>query len=253
MGSSSNAPHIYASSYWASYLAESKPCRFPRFGTGADGPKRPMSLRVNLEHLKKLQQLSESDDASLPSLLRVAWGLLLRCYTGLDDVCFGYQEIGRSPVGNERPEISGPSNGMPVARFTVNEMLSVADTFEKAKGEYVSGLPFQISVPSGTTKDSCLSERELFDTAVVFRSFSNTATSNNTIITSQTLNVVLSEKVCTRAYPRRPNCPPSYSDTQVTVQDTPARQESQWQPHHFHGMVELPHVHGASSERCEHI
>lgn len=217
MGSSLKSPHTDASSYWASYLAESEPCQFPRLGTSVDGPKRPMSLRVNLEQLQKLQQLSVSDEAALPSLLRVAWGLLLRCYTGLDDVCFGYQGTGPGTAGNERPRISRPLNETPVARFTVDDMVSVGDTFEKAKGEYISGLPYQNSVPSSTTKDSWLSGRQLFDTAVVLRSFSNATASKNTIVTSQPLNEVFPQEVCTRASPKHPCCLPSYSDTSYST------------------------------------
>jgi hypothetical protein len=200
MESSSKASHTDAFTYWTSYLADSEPCQFPRLRTSVDGPNRPMSFRVNPENLQKLQQLSVSDEAALPTLLRVAWGLLLRCYTGLDEVCFGYQEIGPGTWGKE----FGPLNGMPITRFAADDMVSVADKLETVKGEYISGLPFQTLIPSGTIKYAWSSERQLFDTAVVLRSLSNTAASNNTVAISQPLNVVLPEEVGTRASPRHP-------------------------------------------------
>jgi hypothetical protein len=217
MESSLSAPHTDASRYWASYLAESEPCQFPRLGAGIDGSKRAMSIRVNLEHLQRLQQLAVSEEAALPSLLRVAWGLLLRCYTGLDDVCFGYQEPGTGTAGNERPRISASINGMPAARFTVDGMVSVADALERVKGEYISGLPHQNSAPSSTTKDSWWSEHQLFDTAVVLRRSSNATASKNTIVTSQPLNEALSQEVCTRASPKHPYCLFSRSDTNYSA------------------------------------
>ena len=128
---------------------------------------------------------------------------------------------------------------MSVARFTVDDMVSVADTLEKARGEYISGLPHQDSLRSGTAEDSRSSQRQLFDTAVVLRRSSNTAAST-TIVTSQPLNVVLHKEVCTSASTRYPFL------TQVAVQHTPAHQAFQWQPYHLSGMVELLHVHGAS-------
>ena len=238
MGSSLKAPQIDASNYWASYRAESEPCQFPRLGPSVDGPKRSMSLRVHSEHVQRLPQLSASDGAALPSLLRVAWSLLLRCYTGLDDVCFGYQETGLANVGDGNPRISKPLNGMLVARLRVDDTVSVIDTLEKAKREYISGLPYQSSVPSGTTEDSPLSGRQLFDTAVVLRSSPNIAASNKTIVTSQPLNVVLPKEVCVSASPSHP-ADYFHLLTQIIVQDTPAHQAFQWQLHHVSGMVEL--------------
>jgi hypothetical protein len=211
------SPQSDASSYWASYLAELEPCEFPRLGASINGPRRPMSLRVNLEHVQRLQKLSVSDEAALPSLLRVAWGLLLRCYTGLDDVCFGYQETGTGTAGNERPRSSALANGTPAARFTVDDMMSVADTLERVKGEYISGLPYLKSAPSRTAKNSRWSEHQPFDTAVVLRRFSNATASNNSIVTSQPLNEALSQEVCARGFPEYPYCLPSYSDTSYST------------------------------------
>ncbi len=193
------ASHPNTSRHWA--------CQFPHLGTSRDGPKRPMSLRVNVECLQQLQQLCGSDVVALPSLLHVAWGLLLRCYTGLDHVCFGYQETGPGTLGQEYPRTSGLPNEMRAVRFAVDDMMSVADTLEKAKGEYISGFPCLNSVLSGTTKDSQSSERQLLDTAVVLRNLSNSAAPNSTGLTFQPLNMVSLEEVCTRV----PQCLPSYA------------------------------------------
>lgn len=213
MESSHEDPHAHASSYWASYLAKSEPCLFPRLRTSVDGPKRSMSLRVNLESLQELRQFSGSEEAALPSLLHVAWGLLLRCYTGLDDVCFGYRETGSGTAGNERPRMSAPLKGMPVARLTVNDMSSVADTLGKAKGEYISGLPYQSSAPFDTTNESWSSTRQLFDTVVELRSFSNPPAFNNIGVSLPSLNVVFSEEVCIGSSLRHLGCLLAYADT----------------------------------------
>lgn len=200
MAPNSKESHPDNAAYWA--------CQFPRLGTGDGRSKRSMSLRVTLEHGQKLQQLSVSDEAALPSLLRVAWALLLRCYTGLDHVCFGYQETGPGTVGINGPPISGPLNGMHVAHFTMDDMVSVADTLEKAKGECISGLPHQNLVPSGRTRDPGSSDSQLFDTAVVLRNFSDSAARNDTGVTLQPLKMVSLEEVCTRSFPETSPTPP---------------------------------------------
>lgn len=186
-----------ASSYWSTYLAESEPCQFPRLGSGLTGPKRPISLRVNVEQQQKLQQLSVSDETSLPSLLRTAWGLVLRCYSGQDDVSFGYQQSGTCNSANGEPAPSNNSPPMLVARFILDETMSLAKALEKSRGEYVSGLLYQSSVPSNAIKNS---ERQLFDTAVVLRAFSNTAVSNNNTTFHRPLHVLLPDEVSIGAF-----------------------------------------------------
>lgn len=81
-----------AREYWAGYLADARPSHFPRFDGDTHSPKRPLSIKVPLDHLPDGQKLSVEDGARWPVLLRAAWGLLLRCYAGSEDVCFGYLE-----------------------------------------------------------------------------------------------------------------------------------------------------------------
>lgn len=182
-----------ARSFWSTYLAECEPCQLPRLGGGLTGPKRPMSLRVNVEQKEKMQQVLASDEASFAALLRAAWGLLLRCYTGQDDVCFGYQEFGASYTVKEEPALSNTSpEGMPVARLILDGTMSLAKTLEKSRGEYVSALPYPSSVSSAIVRNS---ERQLFDTAVVLRSFSNTAASNTNTKLHGHFNAKLTEEV----------------------------------------------------------
>jgi hypothetical protein len=199
-----------SSSYWTTYLAESEPCQFPRLGAAVSGPKRHMSIRVPLEQQQKLQQLASSasssslspsslNQAALPSLLRTAWGLLLRCYTGQDDVCFGYQELETTVSSSSLSNSQSSSPCMPVARFVLDESMSLAKILDQSKNDYVSALPhWDLSPPQ--------SHRQLFDTAVVLRDLSNTTigvvnNDNNTISNSSAaiqrrpLNT-LPEEVC---------------------------------------------------------
>lgn len=148
-----------------------------------------MSLRVDLEHMQKLRQLPADDEAALPSLLRTAWGLVLRCYTGLDDVCFAYQEARPGSTVNERLRYDPHVNGVPFARVTVGDGLSIGATLAKIKDEYLSDLPYQASPPVGAT------DIQLFDTAVVLRRIPRTSTAPNPHSTPQPLSAVLPQEV----------------------------------------------------------
>lgn len=74
-------------------------CHFPATGRQTDGVKRPLSVRVELQHLDLVQQLLAQNDGNeaLAAVVRAAWAVLLRCYTGLNEVCFGFAEVGGAP------------------------------------------------------------------------------------------------------------------------------------------------------------
>lgn len=80
--------------FWKVHLRGCKPCLFPVLRTPADG--KPMvtncELGVSVEDLDAYcRRLAVKKTA----LLRLAWGLVLKNYTGSKHVCFGYRHTGR--------------------------------------------------------------------------------------------------------------------------------------------------------------
>jgi hypothetical protein len=69
-------------------------CQFPATGRPSGGLKRPLSVRLELQHPEHLQELFAQGAESLSAAVVAAWALTLRCYTGLDEVCFGFEEVG---------------------------------------------------------------------------------------------------------------------------------------------------------------
>ena len=80
------------------------PCRFPRFNRSVTdtvgGKGRVSSARVTVQQAEKLIALSKTDPDEFGALLRAAWALLLRCYTGQDDVSFGFCAGGDDPCSS---------------------------------------------------------------------------------------------------------------------------------------------------------
>jgi hypothetical protein len=135
------------------------PCRFPPFSRPAKDAAaacRPIaSARVAVEQTETLLELSTTDSDKLGAVLRTAWALLLRCYTGQDDVSFGFQ-------------CDGNDSGEPViARFLLDDSATVAETVGRAKTALTGHLPV-------ATEHVRSRDRPLFDTAVVMWGFTKT-------------------------------------------------------------------------------
>lgn len=74
--------------FWKEYLADIEPCNFPLISQEARG--KPRSTRTLNKQTHQLHAFSKMSGVSVEILLQIVWGLVLRCYTGSDDVCFGY-------------------------------------------------------------------------------------------------------------------------------------------------------------------
>jgi hypothetical protein len=116
----------------ASEHAQVHSCQFPCLGRGSGSDqKRPLSVRVELQHPELLQKLFAEDDgkASLVAAVRAAWALVLRTYTGLDQVCFGLGEVGcNNTTGKDGQRDS-------VVAHLVSDEVSIAELVQRAKDD----------------------------------------------------------------------------------------------------------------------
>ena len=171
------------------YLQGLAPCRFPRFShlpqtlNGASGAptrnattaatRRPIgNARVAFDQpvADELVSLSSRDPESVGAVLRTAWALLLRCYTGQDDVSFACQLMNEPGIGEPV-----------VVRFLLDDSASVAETIERTKSELAAGiLPPVARAVSATSENVDANNHKLFDTAVVLWGVSKAATTPST-------------------------------------------------------------------------
>lgn len=146
--------------------------RFPRFGRplkdDAAARRQVASARVSLEEpadADRLLALSKADAGdALGAVLRTAWALLLRCYTGQDHVSFGFfQHVGSDPDGPQ-----------PVAaRFLLHDSMSVSEALGCAKTETTA---VSASVSDGDHSD-LPDPIAVFNTIIVLWGFASTPTS----------------------------------------------------------------------------
>jgi hypothetical protein len=130
-------------SHRTAYLDGVVPCRFPLFATERSSEKQPFTHELEIKQVKELRSLLAMDPAEIPSVLHAIWALVVRCYTGQNDVCFGYKEM----FDSEK------LSGLSIVRLVLDESVSVAQTIKQARLAY--GKTHRSSVLNFSVKDLC--------------------------------------------------------------------------------------------------
>jgi len=132
--------------YWKSYLEGMNPCMLPNltYSLSREPTKaESRSVTVDIRNSHHLLKFCQSQELTLSALFRTVWGLILRAYTGLDEVTFGYITSGRDlPVAGIE-EIVGTFINMLVCRMKLSEMSLVKDVISTAQADYLNSLPHQ--------------------------------------------------------------------------------------------------------------
>jgi hypothetical protein len=146
----------------SSTSASTHSCFFPAASTASNAQKRPLSVRVDLQQPALVQQLLSKDEhnVALIAAVRVTWALLLRTYTGLDRVCYSYEEAGGISLSSV-DELNVPSGvSDPVVVLDIDENMSVQQLLENAasndpvvesKCEYNTSVLLRIGAQMGKT------------------------------------------------------------------------------------------------------
>jgi hypothetical protein len=153
-----------------------------------------MAIRLNLDHLPDLQAYWGENRKTMACTVRAAWALVLRCYTGSEDICFGYDEIEVGGSDGGVPKQPDTSSGMSAARMIIGDATSFREVVERAKkGTFILS---QDPGMSGSIKAPRISERPPFNTAVVLRIHTNpTGADAGAAFLRPTMNWALPEEV----------------------------------------------------------
>ena len=156
----------------ASKHAEVQSCQFPAVGKGPVGDKtRPLSVRVELQRPELLRQLlvKENGNTLLIAGVKAAWALVLRTYTGLDQVCFGVSEVGGALADSGTGEAGHRES---IAAHVVSDEVSLEeiarpveeDEVEHERFQYNTAVLFRFAgqgtTPSGSAKAAAVSMGE---------------------------------------------------------------------------------------------
>lgn len=109
-------------------------CLFPGTEKDCVGPKRPLSVKIELQQLHLLQKLSDHKNGeALSAVIRAAWALLLRSYTGVDEVLFGFEATGNPPRIAAMESAINSENLVPALSMQLQPDMSLGQLLQHAE------------------------------------------------------------------------------------------------------------------------
>ncbi|EKG18856.1 AMP-dependent synthetase/ligase [Macrophomina phaseolina MS6] len=158
--------------YWKQYLGEAEPCHFPVLRDGQPSELHAVeAIHITLDaEAKTISSFCRARGLTPANLFQVAWALVLRAYTGMDRVCFGYLTSGRdAPVANIEHVIGAVCNMLVVA-MDMDKSKTIKALLEGAQEGWTDSLQHQFTSLADIQHHQGTAGRALFNTGMSFRS-----------------------------------------------------------------------------------
>ncbi|XTI94683.1 nonribosomal peptide synthetase [Cenococcum geophilum] len=160
-------PHAIAMEFWKEYLAGVKPCVFPLLSEGTMEARQLKSMDIDLNVMPgRVRAFCNSTGVTVSTVLKTVWALILRCYTGSDQVCFGYLTSGRDVAVDGIEDAIGPFINMLVCCMDMRATSQLKQLIEQVQADYLAGLEHQHCSLAQIQRGLNLSGRPLFNTAM---------------------------------------------------------------------------------------
>ncbi|KIA75547.1 nonribosomal peptide synthase [Aspergillus ustus] len=129
--------------YWSNYLSGAQPSHFPLNGDPLGRQDiRNFRSSINLGP-ERLGELCGKFNVTPANICQVAWALVLRSYTGLEDICFSYATSGRdAPLKGINNAVGAFLNAV-ICRVRVPSAATVSQALLQAKSDFVESLSHQ--------------------------------------------------------------------------------------------------------------
>ena len=159
--------------YWRQYLENAQPCYFPA-QTGTPEADRILKVHeIRLQNSSMLQSFCAQHSVTLSNMLQLVWSLVLRAYTGNDNVCFGYVTSGRDvPVQGIENSV-GLFISMLVCRIDLSNDLRISEALQQIQADYAQSTAHQAFSLGEMQHELRLSGKALFNTAFTYQRRSN--------------------------------------------------------------------------------
>ncbi|CAG8957989.1 hypothetical protein HYFRA_00000332 [Hymenoscyphus fraxineus] len=158
--------------YWKSYLEGIQPCHLSALNDGFNGQNRHECEYLYTE-ISPLQTFCAEQGLTLSNVLQLAWGMLLRVYTGSDEVVFGYLTSGRdAPIPGLENAVGAFINTL-ICRINFSATNTVSQALEKIQKDFGDAMEFQSCSLAEIQHELSLSGISLFNTAFTFQKQAN--------------------------------------------------------------------------------
>jgi amino acid adenylation domain-containing protein/non-ribosomal peptide synthase protein (TIGR01720 family) len=171
----SSLPKDTGNLYWKEYLTGVEPCLFPSLSAKKRAEKKLASHVLLLKQKPQLQAFCKNAGVTASNVLQLVWGLVLRCYTGSDEICFGYLSSGRDIPVRDIEDAVGAFINMLICRLNLADDLKLDEALQKMQTDFVRGMEHQTTSLAEVQHELGLSETSLFNTAFTFQRRSNIA------------------------------------------------------------------------------
>ncbi|KAF9768166.1 nrps5 single domain, non-ribosomal peptide synthase-like protein [Fusarium sp. DS 682] len=164
-------PMDQALEYWSGYLNDASPCRLPLLLDDAvPPPPRPLPAQdITVPDSEPLRRLCAKHGVTMASIFHAAWALILRAYTGDDEVHFGYLASGRDAPIQGVTSLVGPLINMLICRVNFDPSVSVVQLLQDICADFASSMSNQYISLAEVQHGLGLGSEQLFTTVVSFQ------------------------------------------------------------------------------------
>ena len=155
--------------YWRRYLQNIEPCHFPALTDTSKDERQLRTLELELRDIARLQSFCSQRGVTLSTALQFVWALVLRAYTGNQNVCFGYLSSGRDVPIEGIENAVGLFISMLVCRMDCDDDLLVSTGLEQIRNDYTQSMSHQAFSLGDMQHELQLAGKSLFNTAFTYQ------------------------------------------------------------------------------------
>ncbi|KXG45667.1 AMP-dependent synthetase/ligase [Penicillium griseofulvum] len=128
--------------HWKQYLGGVHPCHLAPSAV-FEAKRELKGVMMNFQRFPELLKFCERASVTLANLTLSAWAIVLRQFTGSDDVCFGYLSAGRDAPVNGIQDMVGIFINMLCCRVQFSDQQTLTDVSKSVQDDYIRCIPHQ--------------------------------------------------------------------------------------------------------------
>lgn len=155
--------------YWKKYLEGTEPCLFPSLVNDEKKEKSLGSEIITLGNNAAIHEICKSMGVTMSALFQFVWAMVLRTYTGSDEVCFGYISSGRDVPVKDIEEAVGAFINMLIYKIHLSDDLPLIKALKKTQKDFIKSMEHQAVSLAEVQHALGLADTPLFNTAFTFQ------------------------------------------------------------------------------------